>query len=178
MRAHTIPLQKGEDSFVMVSEHPPIILRHYNMWFLDQHWFSFMDGAVFIIEREKPEPLPIEAKTKVAPNKLRAESLSGSLEKHHRHPFQYEKGVPQYPLPFPQFKRLSNSAFKRLTLAGYPTWDKNPETQSPYTTKITERPFDPATWCSENFDGFFHCNVHVISCEKEIDAVRARLTFT
>lgn len=139
----------------------------------DQLWFPFMQGAIFLIRDEaevKREHRP------VPPAKLERKTYA-RMDPGAQHPYVYEKDVPQYVLPFTEFKRLSNKHFKRINLADFPTWERD-EHGEPFRVWILERPYDPIEWCTENFDGRFHCSRQLITCEKEIDALRAKLVFS
>jgi hypothetical protein len=153
-----------------------------------QLWFAFMQGAIWA--GRDPDYVPAPRGSAAAKrNQVSAQKLDRKTYAHmpndyplfYRKPYLYEKGVDQHVLPFVEFKRLSNSQFKDLALAGYPTWQKNPESgeikPKPYSVWISDRPYDPYQWCLDNFDGRFHVNNREITCELEIDALRAKLVF-
>jgi hypothetical protein len=153
----------------------PMILSTYDR---NQLWLPFMIGAIFTADVVEPVRIAADHNKRNAGRDRRHTHVPNEAPHYYRKPYLYEKGVPQYVLPFGEFKRLSNSQFKDFADAGYPTWDRNPETAMPYRIHIRDRPFDPAQWCEENFDGRFHCSTRVITVEREMDAIRAKLLFS
>lgn len=156
---------------MLVGPRPLVLHKWYDP---NQYWFPFMNGTVFMVRAEEPTP-----RYKRVPETKISRKTYARMSPEGIKPYIYEKGVHQHVLPFVEFKRVSNKQFKELTAAEWPTWDCDPATTRPYSLHIADNPpFDPTPWCMENLTGRFFCNNKVIYCERQIDALLAKLVFS
>jgi hypothetical protein len=99
-----------------------------------------------------------------------------------RAPYVYEKDVPQFVLPFAEYRGVSNKDWKRLIDAGHPGWDRWPGGDGDRLLSIPIRNFQtgvaPGEWCQQNCRGRFFVKPSYLVFEREMDCLLGRMMFS
>lgn len=156
-----VPMMIGHASMILEGEYDP-----------NQYWLAFMTGAITKVPDQRHR---MHRSTPPLARKLQSNPYARLCE-NGRVPYLYERDVPQIPLPFEEFRKMSKKDHSRCEQAHYPGWERE-------NGKALIIPFDKALhkqvvdWCAANCEGRYHVKTERAYFQLKSDAAPVRMFF-
>ena len=135
-----------------------------------QMWLPFANFVIAHFEKQ-PEHIPninikkrMERVFAIVPNECRPLYLP-------------EKGVPQLPLPFPGWRKITNTQWKRLSDAEFPCWELNDNHQPFFVVFEKWKRTEVENFCEENCKGQYMVKKDFACFELKSDCAIVKLGF-
>lgn len=132
----------------------------------DQHWFEFMQGAVF-----KRVAVPESPGTRSKINTGQYAAVPDNC----RRIFVHERD--QFNLPFHEFRNISNREFDDIRIAGYTGWDRD-DNGNLYSVAFSKPNLSAVSqWCAENCTGRYKTKTNAVFFQRKDDFLLASIIF-
>lgn len=145
---------------MIVCDHAPVILK--DVYDPNQSWLPFAGAPMIFSVEEEPTHLALieQHQRNKRALEVKARQRFATMPDQSRALFQYKKGVPQLPLPFPGYRRLSHKEYKRLSEADYPCWERTLEGKIAHVKMRKEDGPAAIAWMAQHGKGRYHTASH------------------
>jgi hypothetical protein len=167
-----LPWEMPKNAVLQMVGAMPVVL--HNSYDPDQLWLPFVQAMVVYIKPDKAKPSKKHSEVKLRKQAARDFATISDEARVLHYP---ERDVPQLPLPYPGWRRITKAPWRREANAGHPAWDRTNEGKLlSFAIRPLQYP-EIDEYCEMNFRGRYAIRKDRLYVERQEDHVLARIAY-